>query len=62
MNTPKLADRRHNNEELAALYAQKVKPTKAQRKLARRVDDYEQNIAKFDGHDGKHFIKPGSNH
>ena len=57
-----MADRRHNNKELAAKYAQKVKPTKAQRKLARRVDDYEQNIAKFDGHDGKHFIKPGSNH
>lgn len=62
MNTPKLAGRRHNNKELAAKYAQKTAPTKAQRKLARRVADFEQNLAKVEGKDGYHFVKPGSNH
>ena len=62
MNTPKLALRRHNNKELAAKYAQKTAPTKAQRKLARRVADFEQNLAKEDGKNGYHFVRPGSNH
>lgn len=61
MNTPKLKDRRHNNKELREKYAQKSKPTKAQRKLARRRDDFDTVLKRADGHSGYHFIRPGSN-
>ena len=61
MNTPKVALRRHNNPELRAKYAQKKGPTKAQRKLAARQEDFENNLAKINGQNGYKFTKPGSN-
>lgn len=60
MNTPPLGKRRNDNPELKSRYAQKKKPTKAQRKLARRVDDFLQNLARDDGKNGYHYIRPGS--
>lgn len=61
MNTPPKGKRRDSIPELAKKYAQKKKPTKAQRKLARRQADFDEVMARQDGHNGYHFIKPGSN-
>jgi len=61
MLTPPKGKRRDSIPELATKYAQKKKPTKAQRRAAARVLDFEQNLAKQDGSNGYHFIKPGAN-
>lgn len=62
MNTPPKGKRRDSITELAKKYAQKKRPTKAQRKLAARVLDFEQNLERINGQNGYKYTKPGSNH
>lgn len=59
MNTPPKGKRRHNKPELAARYAQKKGPTKAQKRLAARRDDYKVNRLS-EARDGFTYHMPGS--
>lgn len=60
MNTPIKGKRRHNVKELREKYAQKKGPTKAQRRLEARQQDFETNRLAGEATRGLKYHKPGS--